>query len=158
MTPCAPPETERKTPSLSASLEDYLEAILFEVQDHQVARVKDVAARLDVNKSSVSNALRLLRDRDLVEHDPYGFIRLTPEGDRAARGVAGRHKALRLFFTDFLGIEEFEADRAACIMEHALPPVVEERLSGFMEFLERKDCMSDWRRECGGAFSGGGEA
>jgi DtxR family Mn-dependent transcriptional regulator len=40
--------------TLSASLEDYLEAIFHIVAEKQAARVKDIAKRLSVNNSSVT--------------------------------------------------------------------------------------------------------
>ena len=133
--------------TLSASMEDYLEAIYHEIEENQVARVKDVAARLKVNKSSVSGALHTLSNQDMVSHDPYGLIRLTPKGRQIAQDVARRHEALRYFLVDVLGIEEAEADRFACVMEHTLSPIVEEHLSRFIAFIEEKNCLLEWKQQ-----------
>ena len=46
------------SPQLSASLEDYIEAIYHIVAEKQVARGKDIAARLNVSGASVTEALR----------------------------------------------------------------------------------------------------
>ena len=46
-----------KTEKLSASLEDYLEAIYQIIAEKSAARSKDVAERLEVAPSSVTNAL-----------------------------------------------------------------------------------------------------
>ena len=46
--------------ALSSSLEDYLEAIYQIVEQSRVARVRDIAARLGVQKPSVTGALRSL--------------------------------------------------------------------------------------------------
>ena len=133
--------------SLSASMEDYLETILREIEQNQVARVKDVADNLQVHKSSASSAVKTLADRGLLSHEAYGLIRLTPEGEKTARSIANRHEALRDFFTKVLGIEESEADRSACIMEHALPHIVQEHLARFMVFLRDSDYLSRWDEE-----------
>jgi len=48
---------------LSASLEDYLEAIYHIVQKKQAARAKDIVQRLRVKNSSVTGAMRALADK-----------------------------------------------------------------------------------------------
>jgi len=44
--------------SLSASLEDYLEAVLLLVRQRRVARVRDIAGRVGVSMPSVNTALK----------------------------------------------------------------------------------------------------
>jgi Mn-dependent DtxR family transcriptional regulator len=46
--------------ALTASMEYYLEAIYHLGQEHQVARVKDIARRLKLHKSTVSGTLKYL--------------------------------------------------------------------------------------------------
>ena len=125
------------THALSASLEDYLETIYRLVQSERVARVKDIAARVGVQMSSVTGALRSLSEKGLVQHDPYSYATLTPRGESIAREILRRHQVLREFLTDFLGLEPEAAERNACHMEHAIEPVVLERLTEFVEFAER---------------------
>ncbi|AEB08224.1 metal-dependent transcriptional regulator [Desulfobacca acetoxidans] len=122
--------------SLSESLEDYLEAIFHIVLEKQVARVKDIASRLKVHKSSVTAALRNLADRKLVNYAPYDVITLTPQGATLAKDVVRRHEALSDFFVKVLTIDKTLAEEAACRMEHAMPRVIVDRLILFSEFLE----------------------
>ncbi|NQT89366.1 metal-dependent transcriptional regulator [bacterium] len=124
-----------KTP-LSQSLEDYLETIFHLIQEGQVARVKDVAARLNVQMPSVTGAVRSLVARALVDHDPYSYITLTAKGEAIARDMVRRHEVLTHFLVAFLGLEEAVAERNACTMEHAIEPVVLDRLVGFIEHAE----------------------
>ena len=49
-----------KTISLSASLEDYIEAIAHIVTEKKVARGKEIAKRLKVSRASVTEALPVL--------------------------------------------------------------------------------------------------
>ncbi|MFW6161376.1 MAG: metal-dependent transcriptional regulator [Planctomycetota bacterium] len=119
--------------TLSASLEDYLEAIFLLVRDQRVARVKDIAERLGVQMPSVTCALRGLCERGLVEHDPYSYATLTPRGERIARELFHRHQVLTAFLSDYLGLEPQTAERNACQLEHAIEPVVLERLVAFIE-------------------------
>ncbi|MFA6176565.1 MAG: metal-dependent transcriptional regulator, partial [Phycisphaerae bacterium] len=58
---------------LSASSEDYLEAIYNLVSLHKVARSKDIAESLGVSRASVTGAIKLLSDKGLVDYKPYGY-------------------------------------------------------------------------------------
>jgi DtxR family Mn-dependent transcriptional regulator len=122
--------------ALTASLEDYLEAIFHIIAEKEAVRPKDIAKRLDVKNSSVTGALRALADRELIRYSPYDVITLTPEGKTAAKDVIRRHEVLRDFFSKVLSVEEPDADRAACQMEHSIPTVILERFIQFAEFVE----------------------
>jgi DtxR family Mn-dependent transcriptional regulator len=80
--------------SLSASLEDYLEAIYHLIEGGRVARVKDIAERMSVQMPSVTGAVRSLAAKELVDHDPYSYVTLTPAGEAIAREVVRRHDVL----------------------------------------------------------------
>ena len=122
--------------SLSASLEDYLEAIYNIIDKKQAIRAKDIASELGVSRSSVTGALHALADRDLINYAPYDTITLTREGNEIAKGVVHRHRTLRDFFIEVLGIHPKEAENSACRMEHEISDVVMERLVQFIEFVD----------------------
>jgi DtxR family Mn-dependent transcriptional regulator len=119
---------------LSASLEDYLEAILRLQRSSLVARVSEIAEQLSVSRPSVTGALKNLASRGLVVHARYGHATLTQEGVRLALGVERRHLAIRDFLTGVLDIPGDKAEAAACRMEHVLEPDV---LSHFVSYAER---------------------
>jgi DtxR family Mn-dependent transcriptional regulator len=123
--------------TLSASQEDYLEAIYHALDAEGRARAKDVARHLGVAASSVTNALRGLVSRGLVTHAPYEAIRLTEAGQARAHQVVQRHQVLSDFFLDVLSLDDDEASRCACRMEHAVSDVVLERLVKFIEYEKR---------------------
>jgi DtxR family Mn-dependent transcriptional regulator len=121
---------------LTASMEDYLEAIYHIVRKKQAARAKDIAGRLKVNNSSVTGALRTLSDKGFINYAPYDVITLTPKGHQHAEDVVRRHEALMDFFTKVLCVDEAEASDAACKMEHSVSRTILNRLIRFVEFLE----------------------
>jgi DtxR family Mn-dependent transcriptional regulator len=118
---------------LSASLEDYLEAILNLAGEFKVARSKDISAMLGVSRASVTGALRLLKEKGLVNYKPYNYVTLTEAGRTAAAEVVRKHNVLKSFFADVLGIDKDTAHRAACKAEHALGPKVISRIRRVME-------------------------
>jgi DtxR family transcriptional regulator, Mn-dependent transcriptional regulator len=121
---------------LSAQMEDYLEAILELCGDHGVARVKHISERLGVTRPSVVGAIRSLKRRQLVEQEPYGFVRLTAEGEDLARAVAHRHEVLSDFLENVLGLDGELAARDACKIEHAASAETIQRLRAAAELLQ----------------------
>jgi DtxR family Mn-dependent transcriptional regulator len=120
--------------ALSASLEDYLEAILLLERLSRVARVSEIAQQLKVTRPSVTCALKNLGSRGLVAHARYGHVTLTEEGVRIAVGVERRHIAIRDFLTGILEIPRDLAEVSACRLEHVLEPEV---LAHFVSYAER---------------------
>lgn len=127
----------RTIEKLSASLEDYLEAIYHLTAERDVARSKDIAESMGVSRASVTGALRALSEKGLVHYKPYGYTTLTEEGRDTARRVARRHEILGLFFENVLGVDAATAQSAACRTEHTLGPEIAARLMAFVEFLSQ---------------------
>ncbi|MEW6356280.1 MAG: metal-dependent transcriptional regulator [Planctomycetota bacterium] len=134
-----------KKRTLTSSLEDYLEVVYRLVHEQKVARVTGVARRMGVSMPSVVKALRQLAARDLIHYEPYKFVTLTSEGERAGEEIARRHELLCKFMERVLGVDHETAERNACHMEHAMGPVVLERFIDFLEFVHAcPRAGSDW--------------
>ena len=123
-------------PTLTASLEDYVESIYHIAAKQGAARVTDIAADLDVAKSSVTGALRTLSSKGLVNYDPYSVVTLTSQGSEVAQRVVRRHSILARFLEEVLGLARETAEANACRLEHSLEPRVTERLIRFVAFVE----------------------
>lgn len=126
-----------KNANLSASLEDYLEAIFNLSGQSNVARSKDIAKLLGVSRASVTGALRVLKEKALANYKPYDSVTLTEAGQAAAAEVVRRHNILKSFFVNVLGIKTDLAQHAACKAEHTLGPEVIARLLLFIEFVTK---------------------
>lgn len=126
-----------KTMDLSASLEDYLEAIFNIGRGCEDVHSKEIAEMLGVAKSSVTGALRMLKKKELVHYKPYGCVTLTDAGRSVAAEIVHKHNILSAFFIDVLGVDESTAQRAACRAEHALGTEIIERLLCFIEFVTK---------------------
>ncbi len=121
---------------LSASLEDYIEAIYHIIEEKLVARSKEIASRLKVSRASVTEALRALSKKGLINYAPYEAITLTRAGKIVAEDVVFRHEALKNFFIEVLAIEPETAEVGACRIEHAAPPEIINRMINFTEFMK----------------------
>jgi DtxR family Mn-dependent transcriptional regulator len=127
---------------LSASLEDYLEAILQLERESRVARVSEIADQLHVSRPSVTGALKNLAGRGLVSHARYGHATLTAEGTRIATDVERRHVAIRDFLTGVLSIPADKAESTACRLEHVLEPDVLAHFVAYAETVARDPLAS----------------
>lgn len=146
-----------ETQAISAVQEDYLEAILaLEAQSPRV-RVRDLAERLSVHKSTVTAALKALAEKGLIEYEPYGQIVMTRMGRQAAERVSADHAVVKAFLTDILLVDEALAEANACRMEHVMDRVVLNRLVSFTacmgEGRDGEHCLERYKR-----YLGAGEA
>lgn len=126
-----------KSKKISASLEDYLEAIHQIISDKQAVRAKDIAKRLDVAPPSVTSALRSLVKQKLINYAPYDVITMTAQGQIMAKDIVRKHSVLKRFFTKVLAIDESAADECACKIEHVISDKTLERFVEFIKFEEK---------------------
>jgi len=134
--------------ALTASLEDYLEAIYLVIQKKQAARSKDIASHMNVRAASVTSALKLLSEKGLINYAPYDIITLTKKGEKAALVIVQKHRALYTFLKDVLRADEQEAELGACKLEHAISPEILKRLTAFVDFMhECPRVGSQWIEE-----------
>ncbi len=119
----------------TASMEDYLEAVAMLRGKGKMVKVSQISRKLKVKMPSVSAALKKLSEQGLVEHEKYGHIKLTLEGNKVAGDVLRRHKALTRFLNEALGIDQETAEEDACKIEHVISSFSMERLAKFVEFI-----------------------
>ncbi|MGD9116505.1 MAG: metal-dependent transcriptional regulator [Dehalococcoidia bacterium] len=129
----------------TASMEDYLESIIMLRKGNQAVRVSQMSQALGVKMPSVTLALKKLSEEGLVEHQRYGRVQLTPEGEKVAKDVFRRHEALRRFLGEILNVDAEVAENDACKMEHAVSPLTQKRLAKFVDFiLSRPEVHPYW--------------
>ena len=108
-------------PILTESYEDYIEAIYdLAMRSDGIVRSVDVAAELGVTKASVARAVKNLREGGFIEQQHYGVITLTDQGRELGERILQRHRVLRAFLIDILGVDEELANDEACRMEHTI--------------------------------------
>ena len=134
--------------NLSKSLEDYLEAIFIVAREKKIVRVKDLIKMLKVKTASVIGALKKLEQKGFVEHEHYGYIELTPEGEKKAMRIYEKHTVLMKFLTDFLKVSEEIAEKDACLMEHCISEETFAKIIQLMRMLESSpDKIPSWFAE-----------
>lgn len=118
---------------MTSSLEDYLEAVFVVSKQKNSVRLTDIAEYLGVSKPSVNRAINTLTQNGYLEHVTYGDIVITPKGETYAANVLRRHKLIKHFLIDTLGVDEKTAEHDACQMEHVVSADTIERLYDYLE-------------------------
>ncbi len=103
--------------AIHESAENYLETILILGKALPVVRSVDIAGELGFKKSSVSVAMKNLRENGYITATDAGFIYLTDAGAEIASRIYERHEFLSAWLQS-LGIDEKTAAADACKMEH----------------------------------------
>ena len=101
------------------SAENYLETILILSKKLPVVRSVDIDTELGYKKSSVSVAMKHLREHQHITVTDAGFIYLTESGKEIADMIYERHELLSSWLMH-LGVPEEIATEDACKMEHVI--------------------------------------
>ena len=104
---------------INESAENYLETILRLSETLPVVRSVDIATELGFKKSSVSVAMKNLRENNYITVTDAGFIYLTDAGKEIAAMIYERHDILSNWL-EALGVDKDIASEDACKMEHVL--------------------------------------
>ena len=116
------------------SSEDYLETILMLSEVKPVVRSVDIANELGYKKSSVSVAMRNLRERGHIRVTDEGYIYLTDTGLKIAEMIYERHKLISEWLMK-LGVPKEIALEDACRVEHDLS---EESFEAIKKYISKK--------------------
>ena len=103
--------------TLQESGEMYLETIYRLSKSLPVVRSIDVSEYIGYSKPSVSRAIGILKQQELITVDKYGAITLTDKGREHAQHIYERHTCLTAMFR-MLGVSEQTAADDACRVEH----------------------------------------
>lgn len=107
--------------NVNESSENYLETILILSRKLPVVRSVDIANELGFKKSSVSIAMKNLREKQHITVTEAGYIYLTDSGRAIAEMIYERHEFLSGWLVS-LGVPAEIAAEDACRIEHVISP------------------------------------
>lgn len=113
------------------SAENYLETILMLSKKLRVVRSVDIANELGYKKSSISIAMKHLREKNHITVSREGYIDLTESGLAIAEMVFERHEIITSVLTS-LGVPEEIASEDACRIEHVISPESFEAIKNYI--------------------------
>lgn len=124
--------TNNSTTPISSTQEDYLRTIYLLTKRNETVSVTNIAERLNLSKSTVSERLKGLAKAKLIKQEHYGTITLTSKGEGIGRKVTHKHRIIEVFLHDTLGMPDKDIHDEADSLEHALSDSVVKRLSEFL--------------------------
>ena len=106
---------------MNAVLEDYLKTIYNHTEwQSQPITTGQLAARLGLAASSVTEMVKKLVARHLVRHEPYGAVELTADGTALAVRMVRRHRLIETWLVQSMGYTWDEVHDEAEVLEHAI--------------------------------------
>ncbi len=138
---------------MSASTEEYLEALYNLSQGGNIATTSAISKRLHIAPASVTEMLKKLADSGYVHYSPYQGVTLTPEGFELAEKMTRKHRLLERFLHDVLHIGNDKVHNEACAMEHALSEETERAICKTLKAPDK--CPDDEKKipPCNLSFS-----
>lgn len=117
----------------SSSEENYLKTI-FSLREKSGSPVltNAVAETLGTSAASVTEMLKRLADKGLVDHEKYRGVDLTKEGDKVALQLVRRHRLWETFLVAKLNFTWHEVHAAAEELEHVHSKLLTDRLDDFL--------------------------
>lgn len=98
---------------ISKALEEYVKTMYVLKQQKGEIRVTDIAEKMCCSKASVTKALNNLKDKELIEYEAYGEIKLTEETEGIAQKSLEAYDIVYLFFNEILEINNEDAKEEA---------------------------------------------
>ena len=118
-------------------MEKDLETILILSKKRPVVRSVDIANELGFKKSSVSIAMKHLREKNHITVTDEGFIYLTDSGKEIADMIYTRHEILSSFLVN-IGVAKEIAEEDACKIEHVISA---ESFDALRNYLTKTHCL-----------------
>jgi DtxR family Mn-dependent transcriptional regulator len=112
----------------TATVEDYLQEI-YDLHDQgRPAIAARLAERIGVSSPTAWATLQRMERDGLIELGEKHEVRLTKHGKEAAESIKRRHFLAERLLVDILGLDWAESHEEAHRIEHAVSPLVEERI------------------------------
>ena len=118
---------------ISQTEENYLKAIfkIAEKEDKAVS-TNAVAASMQTSAASVTDMLKRLSEKNLIDYEKYKGVQLTEEGNRMATALIRKHRLWEVFLVDKLGFAWDEVHELAEQLEHVQGDDLVGRLDAFL--------------------------
>lgn len=134
--------------TLSHNIQDYLKRIYELTRSGNKATTSQLAEVLNISAASVTNMLQKLSisDPPYVTYTKHQGVELTEAGQLIALKILRRHRLIEHYLVVKLGYAWDEVHAEAEILEHAMSPLLEERMDaalGHPEFDPHGDPIPD---------------
>ena len=112
--------------------ENYLKAIYHLSLQSESVSTNKIAAALNTKAASVTDMLKKLADKELINYAKYQGVTLTPSGEKIAISIIRKHRLWEYFLVEKLNFKWDEVHDVAEELEHISSKELIDRLDNFM--------------------------
>src|ERR1700744_3852458 len=114
--------------------ENYLKAIYHLSLPSGCASTNQIAAALNTKAASVTDMLKKLAEKGLINYTKYQGVTLTPAGEKIAISIIRKHRLWEYFLVEKLNFKWDEVPDVAEELEHISSKEPVDRLHSFMGY------------------------
>ncbi len=120
---------------LSFTEENYIKAI-FKIaeKEKKSASTNSIARQLETTAASVTDMLKRLAEKDLINYEKYKGVTLTNEGNKIATSLIRRHRLWEVFLVEKLRFDWAGVHDIAEELEHIYSEELIQRLDAFLDY------------------------
>jgi len=131
--------------------ENYLKSIYHLSMESGNVSTNQIAAQLNTKAASVTDMLKKLADKELINYTRYQGVSLTGDGEKIALHIIRKHRLWEYFLVEKLNFKWDEVHDMAEEMEHISSKELADRLDKFMGY-PKYDPHGDPIPDCDGKF------
>src|ERR1700712_1060629 len=131
--------------------ENYLKSIYHLSLNTQNVSTNQIAALLNTRAASVTDMLKKLADKELINYTRYQGVSLTSPGKKIALHIIRKHRLWEFFLVEKLNFKWDQVHEMAEEMEHISSEELIDRLDKFMDY-PKYDPHGDPIPDCNGNF------
>ena len=120
--------------NFSISEENYLKAIYHLQEADGTVSTNDLAEKLNTKAASVTDMMKKLSNKGVLNYTPYYGFTLTGDGKKIALYIVRRHRLWEFFLSQKLGFSWEEVHQFAEELEHVSSKKLIDRLDEFLGF------------------------
>lgn len=118
----------------SETEENYLKAIFKNSEGGEMVSTNTIAKDLGTTPASVTDMLKRLSEKQMVEYVPYRGVRLTASGEKIALMIIRKHRLWELFLVKVLHFSWDKVHDTAEQLEHVNSPELVDKIDEFLGF------------------------
>lgn len=119
--------------NFSTAEENYIKSI-YHLQQDGVVSTNELAAQLQTKPASVTDMLKKLKAKKLLNYEPYRGFTLSNEGKKLALNIVRKHRLWEYFLVHELEFGWDEVHDIAEELEHINSPLLIEKLDAYLSF------------------------
>ncbi|WP_153798751.1 metal-dependent transcriptional regulator [Foetidibacter luteolus] len=120
--------------NFSVAEENYIKAVYHLQKPGAIVTTNELAAELQTKAASVTDMLKKLKQKKVLNYEPYRGFNLTTEGRKAALGIVRKHRLWEYFLVEKLQFGWDEVHEVAEELEHITSKKLIDKLDAFLDF------------------------